>query len=460
MCGLVGVAGDINHKVRSAFQDMLVMDVLRGPHSTGIATVDPQAATSIAKAAMLPTDLMQTKAYKDALFGSLVLMMGHNRFATTGKVNTPNAHPFEHGDVIGMHNGTLKNWVNTLEGHKDFDVDSDCLIHNLSYRDHKVLFEKLEGAFAVTWYDQADHKFYMIRNKERPLVTWLTKDAKTLFYASESWMIAGAADRRGVELANQPMDLPIGKLLSFELPEKANAGLGKPLARGFKMYEPPKACSYDYYNQYGSNVRSLPPAHSKFSSRVGTRVSFRANSATPPGTDKDLHQVRGVTSTHPALNVVIRCNEAEKDLLMQTNAVLTGVPQSFMAPYTRKNAPDEPGYLVIPYSSVAFIKDAPVQKVVENEDDTSEDISEEISEEITDAEYGLMNAMDVVGPNGNILSERQFKELTKHGCGLCQCDLEYRVDEVMWVDKDPLCDECYDEYYENTAHNANAGIIH
>ncbi|MSE24831.1 hypothetical protein GKC32_10305, partial [Lactobacillus curvatus] len=62
---------------------------------------------------------------------SLCVLMGHNRWATKGKINERNAHPFEHDHIIGAHNGTLRN-QHLLPNHLDFEVDSDNIFHAMS----------------------------------------------------------------------------------------------------------------------------------------------------------------------------------------------------------------------------------------------------------------------------------------------------------------------------------------
>ncbi|HEY9817447.1 MAG TPA: hypothetical protein V6D20_16840, partial [Candidatus Obscuribacterales bacterium] len=156
MCGLVGVVGKIGLKEEEAFKDMLAVDVVRGAHSTGIVAVDARGFADWAKAAMLPHDFMQTRQFKQAFAGTHVLLMGHNRYATKGAVNTANAHPFETQHLTGMHNGTLINWYAALEEANKFDVDSECLLHTMDVRGLKDTFSGLNGAFAVTWHDSRD----------------------------------------------------------------------------------------------------------------------------------------------------------------------------------------------------------------------------------------------------------------------------------------------------------------
>src|SRR3546814_8848521 len=61
--------------------------------------------------------------------------VGHNRFATKGKVNDLNAHPFHYGNIVGAHNGTLeKSSWDALDKKlgEDTDVDSQAIITSIA----------------------------------------------------------------------------------------------------------------------------------------------------------------------------------------------------------------------------------------------------------------------------------------------------------------------------------------
>ena len=49
MCGLVGVAGDINNKFEKLFKVLLQIDVIRGADSTGVAFVNNSNVSSVHK---------------------------------------------------------------------------------------------------------------------------------------------------------------------------------------------------------------------------------------------------------------------------------------------------------------------------------------------------------------------------------------------------------------------------
>ena len=89
MCGLVGVAGNIFTTDRKAFRNLLVLDTLRGDHSTGTATVSAGGKIEVAKGVGHPYNLFD--AFKDIFDKDGIpkssvskVIMGHNRYATMG----------------------------------------------------------------------------------------------------------------------------------------------------------------------------------------------------------------------------------------------------------------------------------------------------------------------------------------------------------------------------------------
>ena len=59
MCGVVGIIGKPSMKMYKVFRDMLQFDVVRGPHSTGIAAIS-EGRTYVQKGIVLPTDLLNS----------------------------------------------------------------------------------------------------------------------------------------------------------------------------------------------------------------------------------------------------------------------------------------------------------------------------------------------------------------------------------------------------------------
>jgi hypothetical protein len=80
---------------------------------------------------------------------------GHTRFATRGKVNRRNSHPFRYGRIIGSHNGMC-------DAPQKFKVDSEYLFYaiNKARGDYQAGLEEIGGYWGLSWYD-GEH-FYLL----------------------------------------------------------------------------------------------------------------------------------------------------------------------------------------------------------------------------------------------------------------------------------------------------------
>lgn len=241
MCGIIGVAGTITSALEESFKDLLILDSLRGEDSTGVAMVHSAGDISVVKEVGDPFILLGTKRFSNAFKSSHRVLIGHNRWATTGKVNRANAHPFECGDLIGVHNGTLRNKYQ-IPGHIHFDTDSESLYNHIDKVGIDEAMKIAEGAWALVYYNKLDHSVNMLRNDQRPLFFSYTKGKKALMWASEKWMLQVASSRNKVEL-DKIVDLPVDKWHKFSMP---NGGVEIPSAvvetiKGKEVIEEKKA---------------------------------------------------------------------------------------------------------------------------------------------------------------------------------------------------------------------------
>lgn len=234
MCGIVAVIGNMLKADVSAFQDMLVFDAVRGFDSTGVFSVCGKD-NYLVKMPVSPQDLMQTRGYKNATYKVPDILIGHNRAATVGSVTSANAHPFDVGGIVGVHNGTLTSWKDLKDADK-FTVDSECMLHNFEVRGIEETWKTLRGAGASVWYDKNTGSTFFIRNKERPL--YYAESDKCIYVASEGWMIRVGAGRNNIKIGeivevpvNTLFEVKAGKIVSHkELevePEKVVWAFGK-----------------------------------------------------------------------------------------------------------------------------------------------------------------------------------------------------------------------------------------
>lgn len=201
MCGIVGVAGPLGHEHMKMFKDLLLMDVVRGEDSTGVLQVDEgRSSYDIARCSGHPCNLWD-KVTKDSLFNwdGLVayksrILLGHNRYTTSGNSWVEDPHPFDFENVCGVHNGTLTSTYD-LHNEKEYDIDSEALYSEINHNGIESAWEKLWGAAALVFWDKRDDTINLIRNSERSLYLLHDEEKGILYWASEAWMLNGVIHR-------------------------------------------------------------------------------------------------------------------------------------------------------------------------------------------------------------------------------------------------------------------------
>lgn len=208
MCGIHFVMTQDTFATRTDdyMRDAFIANQVRGMHSSGMFQVNNKHEISMFKQAVNGSEFINTEGAKAILtrVPRSPLTVGHVRHATSGEVNDDNAHPFlitreDGSELVGVHNGTLRDWKNMKGGQKGAVVDSAWAFNMIAEHGDDA-FQYFDGAFAMVWYDTAEPEhMYMVRNKERPLHFMTSKDRRTIIGASELGMLGWLAQRNNIE---------------------------------------------------------------------------------------------------------------------------------------------------------------------------------------------------------------------------------------------------------------------
>lgn len=218
MCGLVSVIIKDNTKIMNKtmieiFKQMLYADALRGWDSTGMALIKGNDDVSVIKEPCSAGPFLFR--HQDHTWANQNrAIIGHNRWATKGSVTAENAHPFTEGKITLAHNGTLRYHKHL----KNVDVDSHAICHSINEKGAVETLEKLEGAYALIWFDSETKQIHATRNLERPL--WIVETDDLFILVSEKGLAHWICGRNGVPV-RKTTECQAGTLYSFK-ESKAN----------------------------------------------------------------------------------------------------------------------------------------------------------------------------------------------------------------------------------------------
>ena len=232
MCGLVGVAGTLTENDKKTFHQLLWIDAIRGGDGTGMFAVKHGKVNStwLVKESGTPDRLFDKRKYWDALNTDRMVMMGHNRAGTVGKHTYKNAHPFEFDHITGAHNGTLNAFSQRkLLDHQYFETDSEAIFNMIEEKGVENVIPLLEGAWALTWWDNRDHSINFLRNKERTLYYCTDVSRTTLFWASEVAMLYLALNHNNVPFSAKDVHIVAeNQHYKFVIPLQSGGAISKP----------------------------------------------------------------------------------------------------------------------------------------------------------------------------------------------------------------------------------------
>jgi len=232
MCGIVGLISKtptgLYHSDLDLFEELLMCDSVRGLDSTGAFGIHKNKQAKAFKVAAAPTEMFRCEEWGDfrnKAISSMTTLVGHNRSATRGAVNSENAHPFHEGNIMLVHNGTLHNHK---DFNKDVEVDSHAITHAFNERPAKEVLKEINGAFTFVWYDRRVGRLFIARNNERPLA--YVETSSNIIFASEGPMLDWILGRKSSTFP-KAQSFPVGELISFD-------GKGVKTSEPFELYTP------------------------------------------------------------------------------------------------------------------------------------------------------------------------------------------------------------------------------
>jgi len=218
MCGICGIIArkgmGLSHKHLELFEQMLVINTIRGKDATGAMTGFRNKEARVVKIGTNPFNLFRTDAwtkFKSDAINRGRFVIGHNRAKTIGEASSENAHPFVENHIILVHNGTLMNHTKLTT--EKVEVDSHAIAHALAVDTPENVIPTIDGAFALVWYNTETERLYAVRNKERPLSLLYTDDAYMV--SSEPWIAAMPTSRSNIKI-DDIQDIEPGKLYEFD----------------------------------------------------------------------------------------------------------------------------------------------------------------------------------------------------------------------------------------------------
>lgn len=428
MCGHVGILSrQIKKDHLAFFEQALYADALRGEHGTGVALFDKDFNWNLLKKAINARDFLDLRSYSTLMTQkgyASKFIMGHNRFATRGGINNQASHPFNHGDIIMAHNGSLRGqW--RLPDEKEFPVDSENIAHSLNKLGTDVTIPLLDGAYSLVWANVKEKQVNFIRNSERPMWFGLSKDKKTLLYASEGSMIRWIANRNNIELESIT-STEVDTLYSFDMSDEHKEEDLEPetkVIKGYTFQHYQANNSHHSRNNRKNNAYNYEGRERTLLASLGLKqgqtVSFDVESfepyISPKGTPRGI--LKGIMVDKPYCDVTVY-GFNNKDLNVQVGDVLSSDIQSVITPYSKHSATPLRSELILVAEKVKYIL------TFDDEEEGDDD--------------GAFQ-----GPT-KLVSFKKWASLTEGGCSECSKELYPRDDrDIIWTeDHKPICRTC------------------
>ncbi len=439
MCGIIIMMS--NSKMKGAvdrgkaFTQGIIVDTFRGQHSTGLDYVDYSGNAEVYKKPVPGYDFVHLPKYQEIIRDpeDYPFLIAHNRYATQGKINTANAHPFQHGAITGVHNGSLFAYRN-LAIDEHFGTDSEYIIHALAYNNTEDVLKEIDGAFTLVWHDSLDNTLHVIRNSERPFYIAHIKDSETVFGASELEMLDLICYRNNLVI-EESYQIKENCEFIFSVDDLHNP---KTIEREVLPYYPITTSYGGDYCQYGGNSRSNPSTDADDGAVTGkyTRGTLDRGFIRYSGSSNSKYgyiSCMGVEEPYEAIRIQ-GLQENEWAALDTKDGYFEGI-------ITAKGKDGDESYLSISLEVVKWLDEG---EAYEGFDYMEQRFTKEEKGEANDSTNPKLQSQGFAYVReGKSCTRAEADRMLSCGCGICGNPIELSdFNDLEWWNDSPICVDC------------------
>lgn len=276
MCGIAGYitktgvkeSPQVRGQRRRLLRGLLVANEARGEDSAGIAVINGDRGR-IFKRAVPAHEFVATKGFEQTLGHKHNIAIAHTRLATVGVVSKQNAHPFRRGKILGIHNGSVSNY---LQIDNRVAVDSEVIFKLLDANDTLApTFKELTGSFAIVWTDtRHPHSLFMVREGNPIHMAYVPK-IETFFFNSEKFALLGILATRFTDVIyDEVKESIVFEIRSDLTVEPTKVKFKKPVYKYNYNYGQGRGRQAGFVDDYDEDYRvasNYPPATRKTTGR-------------------------------------------------------------------------------------------------------------------------------------------------------------------------------------------------